>query len=128
MSVRISALYPVVGVASPQRSSADFKKWFGLEPVFQSDWYVHLSSPSGDRQIGFVRFDHESVPEEDQQSVRGAFVTMDADNVKALWEQHKEEFDVVVPLKDEAWGQRHFICRLAGGVLVDVVQMLSADK
>ena len=47
---------------------------------------------------------------------------------KALWEKVKTDLEVVLPLTDEAWGQRHFIGRLPGGVLVDIVQLLSQDQ
>jgi uncharacterized glyoxalase superfamily protein PhnB len=34
---------------------------------------------------------------------------------------------VVYPLKDEAWGQRHFVTRDPAGVTIDVVQSIEAD-
>ncbi len=125
MPSSITALYPVVAVDSPRDTAAAFAELFDLQPVFESDWYMHLASASGGCQVGLVRFDHESVPEGYQASVRGAFVTMDSNDVAAMWEEKKGRLDVVVPLADESWGQRHFICRLPGGVLVDVVQMLT---
>ena len=53
---------------------------------------------------------------------------MDADDVAALWDKVKGDLEVVLPLTDETWGQRHFIGRLPGGVLVDIVQLLSQDQ
>lgn len=32
--------------------------------------------------------------------------------------------DIVVELKDEEWGQRHFIVRDPAGIYIDVVQQL----
>ena len=123
-----SALYPVVAVDWPKTTAAAFQSLFPLEPVFETDWYVHLKSADGRLQIGFVRFDHESVPAAERAAVQGAFVTLDADDVAALWEKVKTDLEVVLPLTDEAWGQRHFIGRLPGGVLVDIVQLLSQDQ
>lgn len=123
----VSALYPVVAVDRPAATAAAFRALFPLEPVFETDWYVHLKSPDDRLQIGFVRFDHDSVPAAARASVRGAFVTLDADDVAALWEAVKADLEVVVPLTDEPWGQRHFIGRLPGDVLVDVVQLLPQD-
>ncbi len=126
MSSPFSALYPVVAVENPKASAAALRDLASLEPVFEEDWYVHLADTSSGRQVGFVRFDHESVPQTDQKPAGGLFVTMDADDVAAVWADKKDTLDVVHPLTDEAWGQRHFICRIPGGVLVDVVQMLGA--
>lgn len=126
-SKSLTALYPVVAVDQPTITATEFRRLFPLETVFETDWYVHLKSPDGRLQIGFVRFDHESVPAADRNRVQGTFVTLDADDVAALWEEVKADLVVVLPLTDESWGQRHFIARLPGGVLVDIVQLLPQD-
>lgn len=119
-----TALYPVVAVDRPAVTAAEFRRLVPLAPVFETDWYVHLKGEDPPLQIGFVRFDHESVPAAHQYCARGTFVTVDADDVAALWARVKADFDIVLPLTDEAWGQRHFITRLAGDLLVDIVQLL----
>lgn len=126
----LTGLYPVVGVEKPHETAAAFHRLFGLEPVFETDWYVHLKKPNSDLQIGVVRFDHPSVPPLARRSVDGiaTFVTIDATDVAAVWSDLQLQLDVVVPLTDEAWGQRHFIGRLPGGVMVDVVQLLPASS
>lgn len=124
---RLNALYPVVTVDQPSVTAAAFQRLFAMEPVFETDWYVHLMSSNGARQVGFVRYDHESVPAADREPVKGAFLTMDSSDVAGLWEEVRDVLDIEVPLTDEAWGQRHFIGRLPGGVLVDVVQMLEQE-
>lgn len=125
-----SALYPVVGVDSPAETSNAMQKHFGLTPVFETDWYVHLKAPAGPMQIGLVRFDHESVPEGARRSVSGGacFVIIDAADVRAVWLARDPELEILQTLTDEAWGQRHFICRLPGGLMVDVVHMLPAGQ
>lgn len=126
----ITALYPVVGVENPQATATAMQDLFGLQPVFEADWYVHLRNGETEMQVGFVRFDHVSVPDNDRRPVTGtsSFITMDAADVAGLWHDLQPRLqDVILPLKDEPWGQRHFICRLPGGVMVDVVQLLSAD-
>lgn len=122
----LTALYPVIGVEAPLETAAAFEHLFGLARVFETDWYVHLKQPGGELQIGLVRYDHTSVPPGVRRAIEGSatFVTIDASDVAAVWNELRSELDVVVPLTDEAWGQRHFICRLPGGVMVDVVQLL----
>jgi hypothetical protein len=126
---RLTALYPVMGVAVPAETAAAFQRHFGLNPVFATDWYVHLKSAGGEMQLGLVRHDHVSVPADVRRSIAGtaAFVTVDADDVAAVWADLRSQVDIVVPLADETWGQRHFICRLPGEVLVDVVQLIAAN-
>ncbi len=125
-TTNLSAIYPVVGVEAPVQTAAAFQELFGFEAVFESDWYVHLMRAEGQLQVGFVRYDHESVPAAAKRTVKNTatFVTIDADDVGALWGELQAKLDVVVPLTDEDWGQRHFVCRLPGDVMVDVVQLL----
>ena len=124
---RFTALYPVVGVESPTATGKAFQQHFGLEPVFETDWYVHLKRPESELQIGLVRYDHKSVPRGARRPVEGGacFVTIDADDVAAVWQGRNEDLEILQELTDEEWGQRHFICRLPGGVMVDVVQLLA---
>lgn len=126
MQAEITAAYPVIGVAVPRATAATMAGLFDFEPVFEADWYVHLRRGTNGCQLGFVRFDHDSVPAAMRRDVEGAaaFVTLDADDVAEVWRVLERRLDVVLRLTDEPWGQRHFICRLPGGVMVDVVQML----
>ena len=125
-TAKLTALYPVVGVESPGETSAAFQKHFGLAPVFETEWYVHLKAPESELQLGLVRYDHKSVPAAARRPIEGTgcFVTIDADDVAAIWRARNEELEILQELTDEDWGQRHFICRLPGGLMVDVVQLL----
>lgn len=123
-----TALYPVVAVATPDVTAAEFRQLFDLDTVFETDWYVHLKSADDQRQIGLIQADHESLPAEHRYPVRGALVTVDVPDVSALWDRVSDRVKVLLPLTDEVWGQRHFIAELAGGVAVDVVQLLPPEK
>lgn len=48
----ISALYPVVAVDQPATTAAAFRHLFPLEPVFETDWYVHLKSSDSRGRVG----------------------------------------------------------------------------
>lgn len=123
----LTALYPVIAVEQPVTTAAEFRRLFGLETVFETDWYVHLKNHNSVLQIGFVQSDHESIPTEHKLNVCGTFVTIDAIDVAVLWEQMKDDLKIIVPLTDESWGQRHFIAEISGGVLVDIVQLLPQE-
>lgn len=123
----LTALYPVVAVDAPAPTAADFVRFFALKPVFETDWYIHLKSHDGHKQIGVIRSDHDSIPDDHRRTVRGTLVTIETDDAEAVWARVKNDLNILHPLVDEVWGQRHFIAELAGGVLVDVVQMLPQD-
>jgi hypothetical protein len=125
MPISGSALYPVVCVESPQSTATAFQRVFGLVPVFESDWYVQLAGDGG-MQLGLVRFDHDSVPVASRAAVSGSFVTVDVSDAAQAWAEWQSELDIVQPLTDEEWGQRHFIAGFPGGVIVDVVETRAA--
>lgn len=126
MSMSFSAIYPVLCVADPIQAAESFTKAFGLQPIFKENWYVHLKNESF--QIGFVSDKHDSVPNVVGSKSQGNFVTIDSNDVNESWIRLKDEFEILVPIKNEPWGQRHFICRLYDGVVVDVVQFINETK
>ena len=101
-------------------------KLLNLEVVFEADWFVQLQDPT-DRhvEIAFVRFDHPSVPAKDQSGSCGVIITMETDDVDAVYDEARNRgLEVVLSLRDEEWGQRHFMTRDPEGLLVDVVKVI----
>ncbi|MEM6730841.1 MAG: VOC family protein [Myxococcota bacterium] len=103
-----------------------YRSLFGFEIVYEIDWYVQMKHPENDAlQIAFVRRDHPSVPKGDQATARGVVVTLETDAVDPVYERATDlGFEPVLTLRDEEWGQRHFMLRDPSGLLVDVVQMI----
>ncbi|MGH0028268.1 MAG: VOC family protein [Myxococcota bacterium] len=97
----------------------------GFEVVFESDWYVQLRHPDNPAaQVAFITPGHESVPEGYREASRGVVVTVEVDDVDALLERAEAMgLPIVQPLRDEAWGQRHFMTHDPAGLLVDVVKL-----
>ena len=126
-SDKLTSLYPVVAVEAPATTAEDFRRLFALETVFETDWYVHLKSADMQKQTGLIQSGHDSIPEGHRGDVHGALVTIETENAAALWAHAKDSLNILHPLTDEACGQGHFIAELSGGVLVDIVQLLSQD-
>jgi catechol 2,3-dioxygenase-like lactoylglutathione lyase family enzyme len=99
---------------------------FGFEIVYEIEWYVQMKHPDNDAlQIAFVKRDHPSVPKDDQDAARGVIVTLETDAVDPIYARAKDlDLSPVLRLRDEEWGQRHFMVRDPSGLLVDVVQMI----
>ena len=101
----------------------------GLEPVFQIDWYAQLQSPDNPSlQLAFVQRDHENVPPGHRVTPRGVLVTVEVEDVDAIHTRAQElGFEISYALRDEIWGQRHFMVVDPNGLLVDVVQIIPAE-
>jgi catechol 2,3-dioxygenase-like lactoylglutathione lyase family enzyme len=120
----IQCVFPVVSTVDLDRCR-DFYCWLlGFDVLFESGWYTALGSrPDHIHQIAFVRADHDSVPGALGRSPAGVLVTVQVDDAGAVHDRARQgELDVVWPLRDEPFGQRHFVVRDPSGAMVDVVQ------
>jgi catechol 2,3-dioxygenase-like lactoylglutathione lyase family enzyme len=120
------ALYPVTMSADPQHTAAFYRELLELEPTFTSDWYVSLAAPGGDPQVATVRRDHDSVPPAFRAAPAGTLVTVEVDDAQAVRARATAMgAPVELELRDEPWGQRHFIARDPDGLLVDVIEPIA---
>jgi len=120
----IRSLFPVLCCRDLDASRDFYRAALGLEVVFECGWYTVLAAP-GDpsRQVAFVLPDHESVPAPFGVDAAGVLVTVEVDDAERVHERAVgADLPVVVPFRDEEFGQRHFMTRDPSGLLLDVVQ------
>ena len=103
--------YPVIMTDRVAETAAFYRDHFAFQPAFEADWYVHLQSTEDPSvNLAVLKFDHETVPEAARAPVSGAILNFEVEDVP-----------MVSPLKDEAFGQRHFLVRDPAGTLIDVI-------
>ncbi len=95
-----------------------------MEVVFENDFYLLLQTAGGTDQISFLLPDHES-----QQPLfkpafvgKGAYLTIEVENVDEVYEKIKKmKIPVVIPMRDEPSGDRHFAIVDPNGIGIDIV-------
>jgi len=94
---------------------------FGFEPTFESDWYVSLRR--GEWELAVLAPDHPTVPAGFGTASAGLLINLEVDDVDAEYERLvvDGDLDAVLPLRSEAFGQRHFIVQGPDRVLIDVI-------
>lgn len=119
-------LYPTICSADVATSRDFYVALFDLKVVFDSGWYVQLLHPKRTyAQLGIVAFDHESVPARGQQTAQGVLVTFEVDDVDSVYARAGSlGLPIELELRDEDFGQRHFMTSDPDGLLVDVVQLI----
>lgn len=122
--INISSSFPVFIVDRLDAARRFYADNFGFSPVFESDWYIHLVSPSG-VQAGFLVPDHPSQPEFFQKAFTGdgMILSFEVDDVDSAYATAQANgLDVILPVRSEEWGQRHFAVQDPNGVRIDIVQ------
>jgi catechol 2,3-dioxygenase-like lactoylglutathione lyase family enzyme len=126
--MRFDSFYPVVLTDDVERSSAFFTEQLGFQTTFASDWYislVHGTQPA--YQLAFVLRTHPSVPPPLRAQSSQVLLTFEVPD--AAWEFKRLQaagLQIVEPLRDEPWGQRHFIGATQDGIMIDVVEIIPA--
>jgi catechol 2,3-dioxygenase-like lactoylglutathione lyase family enzyme len=124
--MKVTAVFPVLMTARLAESRDFYADLLGMRIAFEADWYVQLlSSTTPAAQLGLVASDHESVPPVFRRRAAGVLVTIEVDDVDAVYGRAQARgLPIQLSLRDEDWGQRHFITHDPNEVAVDVVQVI----
>ena len=124
--MKSTSYYPVLMTADVAGTAAFYVEHFRFKPLFESDWYVHLQSVEDRRvNLGIVQYDHETVPEEARRPAAGLLINFEVDDVDAVYERAGAAgLPILRTLRDEAFGQRHFITKDPNDVLIDVIKQI----
>ena len=118
----ITSFYPVLMVDDVAGAAAFYREELGFETTFEADWYVSLRFEGGELAILDRR--HETIPAGFREPVRGLLLNVEVTDAAAEHARLVGERDLPErrALRDEAFGQRHFIVEAPGGVLIDVIE------
>lgn len=124
--MRFNTFYPLLQVRDVAQS-AKFYSLLGFEPVFASDWYVHMRAEGG-QELAVIALDHETVPAEGRTPTSGLLLSFEVDDAAAEERRLADSgVRIVQTLRDEPFGQRHFIAADPDGVLLDIITLIEPD-
>jgi uncharacterized glyoxalase superfamily protein PhnB len=102
-----------------------YQEHFRFKAVFEADWYVHLQSVEDEAvNLAILNQDHETIPEVRRGQGTGAMLlNFEVEDVDRIYERAKSAgLPILLELKDEPFGQRHFITEDPNGVMIDVIK------
>lgn len=124
--IEFQAMFPVMVANDLEALKQFYEDVFGFNAVyFEPNFYLHLVSPNTGMQMGFLVPNHESQPAflHSRMVTDGYAISLEVVDAKMTFQQAKDlALEVVMPLKEEAWGQRHFIIQDPAGFYVDIVE------
>jgi catechol 2,3-dioxygenase-like lactoylglutathione lyase family enzyme len=121
--MRATSSYPVLMVADVAATVAFYVRHFRFTPLFTSDWYVHLQSAE-DPSVNLAILDggHETIPAVGRGRAGGVILNFEVEDVDTEFARAEAAgLPVLLALRDEAFGQRHFITADPNGVLIDII-------
>lgn len=124
----LTSSYPVLMTADVAAATAFYREQFGFEVTFEADWYVSLAS--GRHELALLDPAHPTIPEGYRgRTAAGVLLNLEVDDVDAVHEKlaGRPGIDIVLPLRSEEFGQRHFIVAGPDGVLVDVITPIAPE-
>lgn len=128
--MKTTSVYPVLMTEDVAQSAAFYTTHFGFQPVFEADWYVHLQSAS-DTAVNLAILDgsHETIPASGRGTAAGLLLNFEVEDAAAEYARLKAAgLPILLELRDEAFGQRHFITADPSGVMIDIIQPIETSK
>jgi len=129
--MRFEDAYPVVFVQALHTTTEFYRRTFGLDVLFESDFFVLLALPGQDHgAIAFVLEKHPTAPPSGPAITPGSssFLTLQvADAAGAFDEVAAAGVAIEYSLRDEPWGQRRFGLLDPNGLYIDVVEQIEPD-
>lgn len=124
----LQSFYPVLLADDVEAGARFYTEHMGFEKTFESGWYVslkHRENPA--YELALLSPAHETIPEGFRgRCASGLLLNFEVSDAAAEYERLKEVgLQIVLPLRDEAFGQRHFIGVGPGGVMLDVIEEIS---
>lgn len=149
--MKANSFYPVIMSQKVTESKDFYKRYFGFDIVYEADWYVSMkttemkptstvgqaqtaNTDSSDHQqmyeLAILDSSHTTIPASYRSEVQGLILNFEVDDVDAEYERLivREKLPLELELRDEEFGQRHFITRDPNGVLLDIIQIITPSE
>lgn len=125
----MKSLYPVIMTEKVAETADFYVKKFDFDKTFEMDWYVSLKK--GDYELAVLDCHHATVPGHKRgRQTSYLILNFEVEDAKELYEKLvvNENLSALLELKDEAFGQRHFIIEDLNGVMIDVIEEIEPSE
>lgn len=122
--------FPVFTVEDLCAAQSFYTENLDFDVVFSGDWYIHLVSKSG-VQVGFLLPNQPTQPPIFQKPYigEGVIFSLEVEDADSAFAAAKSKsLNIVLELRSEDWGQRHFCIQDPNGIYLDIVQSFEPTK
>lgn len=124
--IEAKSSFPVFIVKDLDTAKSFYTENFGFNVVFSGDWYIHLVSNTG-IQVGFMLPNQPAQPPVFQKPYigEGVIFSLEVEDADTAFAAAKSQsLNIVLELRSEDWGQRHFCIQDPNGIYLDIVQSI----
>ncbi|WP_028022390.1 VOC family protein [Enterovibrio calviensis] len=129
--IEFQAMFPVIVTPELDTLKTFYLSTFGFEAVFYDpSFYLHLVSPTTGVQLGFLVPNHASQPNflHANMVTEGYVISLEVrDAAKAFAEAKAMNLNIAMELKEEVWGQIHFMVEDPAGLRIDIVEHVASS-
>lgn len=128
--IEAKSSFPVFTVKDLKAAESFYTRYLGFNVAFSGEWYLHLVSDGG-VQLGFLLPEQPTQPPFFQQAYngKGVIFSLEVDDADSAYrEATSNSLDIVLELRSEDWGQRHFCIEDPNGVHLDIVQAIEPTE
>lgn len=128
--MKATSYYPVIQTADVAGTAKFYIEHFRFIALFEADWYVHLQSSEDESvNLAILDYKHETIPEEGRKPSQGLILNFEVDDPDAEYAAvERAGLPILKTLRDEDFGQRHFITKDPNGVLIDVIKPIQPSE
>jgi uncharacterized glyoxalase superfamily protein PhnB len=122
--MKTTSYYPVIMTDDVAGTAAFYKSHFRFEALFDSGWYIHLQSKEDEKvTLAVLDGSHGTIPAVGRGKVSGLLLNFEVEDVDTVYAAARAAgLPILLDLRDEDFGQRHFITADPNGVLIDVIK------
>lgn len=123
----LKSFYPVLMLDKIREQVDFFINFFNFEESFVCDWYISLKNDNG-FELALIDNQHETIPNNYRYMSKGIILNFEVNDVNKIYNSIKDKVNIVYDIKDENFGQRHFIVEGPNEILIDVIQPIPPSE
>lgn len=119
-----------VGIVTDKMTETEqfYTQVLGFSVSFKNESYLLLQTPDGSNELSFLRPNEADQPEILRKPFldQGVFITLEVKDVNAFYNDVRSKgVEIVEDLKDELWGDRHFVIQDPNSIGIDIVSYIA---
>lgn len=123
-----TSFYPVLMSVDINTAKKFFIELFHFEVTFTSEWYISLKNEQ-DFELALIDSSHDTIPDKYKTECKGIILNFEVEDVDSVYaEIKKNDVTILMDIKNEDFGQRHFMIESPDELIIDIIQNIPPSE